>query len=97
MQKLEPSSLSHDEEVALRWWIIENFIKRKTVNTRYTSYGLKHVFERSENGFYITNDEFKRAMLDCGFLPGDETALNWQFRIAQRSPAVKAMHSGRWL
>lgn len=44
-----------------------NFKPIKTINTRSSSYGLKHIFERSYNGFYITNNQFKHAMKLCGY------------------------------
>ena len=51
------------------------FKKIKSINRKNTSYGLKHLFENyhresfSEfnDNSYITNGEFKGAMLYCGF------------------------------
>lgn len=72
-------------------WIRDNFTPRKTVNRCCTSYGLKHVFEDSEPGFYVTNDEFKAAMLECGYHPSNVYELNWKFRISKKSPAVQIL------
>ena len=47
-----------------------------------TSYRLKYEFEAE--GFYVTNGQFKGAMLTIGFVPKDEYTLNWQFRIQPR-------------
>lgn len=55
-----------------------------------TSYGLKHLFERSPGGYYLTNGQFKGAMRAAGHKPVDERALNWEFRIT----VVKAAREG---
>jgi hypothetical protein len=34
-----------------------------------SSYALKHYFEVADDGFYITNGQFKGAMLEAGFEP----------------------------
>ncbi|MFR4543126.1 MAG: hypothetical protein ACLUCE_10980 [Streptococcus sp.] len=82
-------ALSQEEHSILIEWIKANFIPIQSFNNRKTSYGLKHIFERSEHGFYIDNDDFKSAMKECGFRAKDETALNWVFNISQKSPALK--------
>jgi hypothetical protein len=50
----------------LRKYIQDTFTAIKTINTKHTSYGLKHVAERALN-FYISNDEFIEAMILEGF------------------------------
>lgn len=72
-----------EEKILLDW--ISNFKPIKTFNLKHTSYGLKHIFERTEQGFYITNDEFKDAMLKAGFKVKDKSAVNWVFNISQKS------------
>lgn len=62
----------------LIYWIDNNLIKTKTIQKRHSSYGLKHIFEKSENGFYITNEEFKGAMITCNF-NADKNNINWFF------------------
>ncbi|MBM6357241.1 hypothetical protein H6K10_03780 [Staphylococcus epidermidis] len=55
--------------------------KIKTFNTRRTSYGLKHVFERryrkvlsgTFESSYVTNGQFKGVMLKAGFDVKDKT------------------------
>lgn len=74
---------------ALITWIKQNLIPRETFNDVKTSYGLKHIFEFSENGFYVDNDTFKQAMLDCGFKVRNQSHENWIFNISQKSPALK--------
>lgn len=89
--------LTPDEKHELCDWISENFIHRKTPNRLYTSYGLKHIFERSKHGFYITNGQFKGAMAWCGYSPVKHDALNWVFGISEKSPAIKGFRTGNRL
>ena len=67
-------------------WIRENIRPRKTPNKMHTSYGLKHIFEESERGFYVTNNQFKDAMLTAGFAPVDPNRKNWWYCISEKSP-----------
>ena len=48
-----------------------------------TSYAIKHDAEEAI-GVYIRNDEFKGAMLACGYEPTRDTDVNWRFRIKPR-------------
>ena len=82
-------ALSQQEHSILTAWIKSNFFPIQSFNTRKTSYGLKHIFEKSEQGFYVENDDFKSAMVECGFRVKDKNALNWVFNISQKSPALK--------
>ena len=69
-------------------WISENIYPRKTPMYDKTSYGLKHILE-SDTGLYLTNNEFKDAMLMCGFEPVNENELNWVYCISKKSPVFK--------
>lgn len=64
--------------------VISNWIKKNIVpgDAPYegNSYSLKHRLER-DTGLYMTNNEFKDAMLLTGFLPVDPDALNWKYNI----------------
>jgi len=80
--------LTPGQQDHLTRWIKENFDPIKTFNTRHTSYGLKHIFERN-GGFYVSNGAFKGAMLKCGFKVKDKSALNWVFNISERSKAFQ--------
>ena len=44
------------------------------------SYVLKHIFEY-ESGNYVTNGQFKGAMLKFGYTPEDTDVMNWSFKI----------------
>jgi hypothetical protein len=79
----EYRNLPRHKRGQLQAWIEENIAPRKTLNPR-TSYGLKHAFENSADGFYTTNGQFKGAMLAAGYRPVDAYALNWTFRISTK-------------
>ena len=48
--------------------------------------GIKHLLER-DTGIYLTNNEFKDAMLQAGYEPVDPNELNWHYRISKKSKA----------
>lgn len=66
---------------ALIKWIDHNICSRKTVNLIYSSYDLKHCAERYIK-HYVTNNQFKDAMLFCGFYPVNPKDLNWCYKIS---------------
>lgn len=77
--------LSEEEKAALQKWIderIRSYIIKK-FNGSFTSYGLKHYFER-EVGIYVSNGAFKGAMLEAQILPKNYEDLNWKFKISKR-------------
>mgnify|MGYP000859957151 CR=1 FL=1 len=86
MLKAEFKKLSKAEQETLLNWC-RNIGKRKTINKGRTSYSLKHIFERSKSGFYITNDVFKEAMLKVGFNYEfvDNKGVNWCFNYSEKS------------
>ena len=80
--------LSPDERARLADWIAWAYRPaRRRLNE--TSYGMKHRFENHrgpDGGFYISNGQFKGAMLAAGHAPVDRYELNWEFRVALRQP-----------
>ena len=74
------SDRSASEQEAVLSWIKEHIRERKTICRAKTSYGLKHDLER-DTRIYLTNNEFKDAMMRCGFMPVDPDELNWHYRI----------------
>lgn len=66
-------------------WIRDNIRPRKTLMLERSSYGLKHDLQR-DTKLYLTNNEFKDAMLLCGYQPVDANQLNWCYCISKRSP-----------
>lgn len=79
---------SEEEQSKVYDWICENIIEGNRKNSKHTSYGMKHILQRN-TGIYLTNNEFKDAMLHMGFLPTDPDKLNWTYKIKESSPAFK--------
>lgn len=82
-------NISNEEHKLLIEWIEANLIPRETFNDIKTSYGLKHIFEFSDGGFYVDNETFKQAMLECGFRVRNPSKENWIFNISMKSPALR--------
>jgi len=78
--------LSLEEQKVIKQWIYDNFVPRKTLLRGHTSYGLKHIFS-SNTGIYVTNNQFKDAMLKSGYKPVDSNELNWRYCLRKDSPA----------
>ncbi|SFM28488.1 hypothetical protein [Methanolobus profundi] len=81
--------LPEDQKKAIDDWIRANILPQRTQEKTYASYALKLLFEESPDGFFITNPQFKEAMLRCGFSPVNKNKLNWDFRVSIRSTEKK--------
>ncbi|MDG6245067.1 MAG: hypothetical protein QCH31_11895 [Methanolobus sp.] len=77
--------LSDIEIKTLDNWIMLNILPQKASKKNYTSYALKNLFEESQDGFFITNKQFKEAMVRCNFSPVNKNKLNWDFRVSLKS------------
>ena len=77
---------SKEEQETVMNWIRDNIKPRKTPLYSRTSYGMKHILQRN-TGIYLTNNEFKDAMMMCGFEPINPNELNWVYCISKKSPA----------
>ena len=88
------SDLPAEEQKTLVAWVGYNFDLAKNFYLGATSYGFKHVYERRAH-IYVTNNQFKEAMLMNGFYPKDASELNWIFRIKKSSPALKTFRDGK--
>lgn len=70
------------EERVLSW--IDEFVSpSKKTFARGNSYSLKHRLANwyKSTGLYLTNNQFKDAMMIKGYLPVDPDELNWRYRI----------------
>jgi len=74
-------NLPETDREALLGWIKRAIAPRKSVNRRYSSYGLKHLYEEA-TGNYVTNGQFKGAMITSGYVPVNIDSLNPNYRIA---------------
>ena len=80
--------LPYDEIARIGDWIKENIRHADAHGEAYNSYGLKHRMER-EIGIYVTNNQFKHAMLLAGYRPHNPNVLNWEFDIELRKNDIK--------
>lgn len=76
-----------EQEIVFNW-IDKNIMPRKTELDTRTSYGIKHLLEQ-DTGIYLTNNQFKDAMMHCGYMPVNPNELNWTYRISKKSKAFR--------
>ena len=69
-------------------WIQRNLAPKKSANQTHSSYGIKHLLQH-DTGVYLTNGEFKDAMIKSGYDPINPNDQNWYFRLSERSRAFK--------
>jgi hypothetical protein len=82
----EYHTLMADSRAELLLWIWRNFKPTKVKVCPFTSYSLKHDFER-DGGFYVSNGAFKGAMLEAGYEAVDSRERNWRFRCTRARAA----------
>lgn len=87
------TDLPVEEQELILGWISNNIWSRKTPNMRHSSYGIKQPATRL-TGVYVTNNQFKHAMMLSGYMPVDEWELNWHFCISEKSPIFVANKRG---
>lgn len=70
--------------IAVLCWIEINIYTDPSCFTIKDSYQLKHMVE-ADTGIYLTNNQFKHAMLLCGYGPIDASEVNWDYCISRDS------------
>lgn len=101
----EPLCVANFDQAQLEWahdFAMACFPPIKSINTKHTSYGLKHIAERrakilSDNEVnYITNGALILAMVDAGFefrrKPGSPNVM---FNVSERAIKLMAKHYNR--
>lgn len=83
------TDLGNKEKDAVIDWIMTRLAPVKTAVHPRGSYGLKHDMTR-ETGIYVSNNQFKDAMLMAGYKPENPNDDYWRFRISRRSPCFKS-------
>ncbi len=73
-------TLSQEEREVLQYWIEHTIQPALKADEHYSSYGLKHEYER-ETKLYVSHAQFKGAMLIAGYLPTEKGEQNWHFKI----------------
>ena len=91
LEKIKGADNAHFNEMSpvvqekVLTWIRANIFPRKTPLLNSSSYGMKHVLQDRTN-IYMTNNQFKEAMLLCDFFPVHKEELNWHYCISKKSP-----------
>lgn len=73
------------EQTILIAWIFNILAPSKGINSDIDSYQIKHLFNDSLLGFYISNGQLKGAMIIAGYNSKDMNNQNWHFNIKQAS------------
>ena len=80
----EDARLLSDENdetvIAVSEWIRTNVRRGEKILRGRTSYGIKHDLQH-DTGIYLTNNQFKDAILMAGYEPVNPNELNWHYRI----------------
>lgn len=86
-------SMDSEEQVKVLAWIRLNcMLGNHTCGC--SSYGMKHILEH-RTGIYMTNNQFKEAMMLLGFYPEEVNERNWSFYLSGNSPVLKTQKDGR--
>lgn len=93
----EYEKLFTDQQATLQLWISQNIVpfKQKAFSGP-TSYWLKHYFEYSAGGFYISNGAMKGAMAAAGFEPKDDSHKNWTYQLSARLQRLNFADLPKW-
>jgi hypothetical protein len=83
--------LSQAEQEALQYWIEHAIQPATKADEHQSSYGLKHEYER-ETKCYVSNAQFKGAMLVAGYLPSRKGEQNWHFMILPTDDTQRFSH-----
>lgn len=86
------SDVPEDVQKIVMDWIMNNIRPRKSPLYGRTSYGLKHYLDH-DTGVYLTNNQFKDAMMIAGYMPVNPNELNWEYRISKKSPVFCKKHN----
>lgn len=71
-------------------WIVTNLMPIRYINSKHTSNELRELFEKSTNGFEITNNQMKYAMIKCGYKDMDvKDSKDKVFNISESSEIFK--------
>lgn len=73
------TDLPENVQRAVYEWIETYLEPRARTDYTHTSYGLKHILQH-KTGIYLTNNEFKDAMMQCGYMPSNPNEVNWNFQ-----------------
>lgn len=70
------------QQEVLIHWVKFNLGRSERYYKKASSYTLKHYFEQSPEGFYVTNGQFKGAMLAADYTVKNTAEKNWYFKVS---------------
>ncbi|MBG9319425.1 hypothetical protein I4J37_06525 [Corynebacterium belfantii] len=79
--------LERSEQDRVLAWIRQSLKVPLKWRTHYSSYYLKHLLQRN-TGIYVSNGQFKDAMILAGFKPVNARQLNHRYWLHPKSPAL---------
>lgn len=85
-----------DHHLEVQWtveWLLANIARIKTINTRHSSYGLKHLAEPFSPKAYLTNGTFIAAAIVADY-PSDLSGYNAYFGMSERSISALSKPGG---
>ena len=67
-------------------WMCTYMVKRKSLNRKHTTYGLKHLLQ-AQTGIYLTCESFNECMCRLGHAPHNSNDLpqRWQWCISEKA------------
>lgn len=93
----EYNKLSPQHKMILQTWIQRNLVPHKIKSFGGpSSYWLKHYFEYSHRGFYISNGMMKGAMAAAGFEPKDQSHKNWNYQLSAKLQRTDFAKLPKW-
>lgn len=93
----EYNLLSRQQQRILQAWIQRNLVPHKIKSfSGPSSYWIKHYFEYSHRGFYISNGCMKGAMAAAGFEPKDKCRKNWTYQLSARLRRIDFAKLPKW-
>lgn len=81
------------QELVIRWldW---NLIHTEEVNHGYSATEMKAIL-KDRTGIHLSEMQFREAMMHVGYMPEDEQAMEWYFRVDKKSPIFIIQRDGR--
>lgn len=86
--------LPEEDRRTVLTWLYYNIIPSEKRLACNTSYGMKHILQ-DRTDIYLSNNQFKEAMILLGHFPYDVDTLNWQFFIRKTSPMFCIQNDGK--
>jgi len=77
--------LTQGERATILMWVRAHLRPIKTTNYRCTCTDVQALFQASLNGFPVTIDMVRGAMLESGYTPHDHRSRDWYYNVGQHS------------